>query len=90
MRCEFQNLKIAITDAVHLKAVCDVLDSMGYTKSSASIIYPWTKELICREFGLYYNRAYLNNYADTYKKVTLTDLLRMRDTQVIGEINARH
>lgn len=26
----YQNLKIAITDEVQLKAVCDVLESMGY------------------------------------------------------------
>lgn len=32
----FDNLKIAITDEVQLKAVCDVLQSMGYEKEMAT------------------------------------------------------
>lgn len=69
---KFKNMKIAITDEVHLKAVCDVLESMGYRKD----ITRGSCFVITHEYGFYSihdHHYYFNN------ETTLTDLLAMRD-----------
>lgn len=71
----FKSMKIAITDEVHLKAVCDVLESMGYRKShegsQANFVFTIPD-------GSYWidtnNQPVFNGY-----EITLTDLLRLRD-----------
>lgn len=72
---KFKNMKIAITDEVHLKAVCDVLESMGYKPYQPSpcneCAYTWDDGFYC-----------LDKHMDSrviYDSVTLTELLAMRD-----------
>lgn len=75
----FRNMKIAITDPTHLKAVCDVLESMGYEKSD------WDDNHVCfvcaSEKGFYSNYGYMGGFWDEHL-ITLTDLLKMRDEMV--------
>lgn len=76
---KFQNLKISITDEVHLKAVCDVLESMGYyyepefsTKSkNIGQVLTW-------DDGAYHLQKGGSQLIS--KQATLADLLKMRDT----------
>lgn len=77
----FKNMKIAITDEVHLKAVCEVLESMGYeldvNERNPKAVCTWT-----------FNNSYdvrvmtVDEMTGHDKTVTLTDLLRMRDEMV--------
>lgn len=87
---KFQNLKIAITDEVHLKAVCDVLESMGYksdtrSKNKIACIYTW-------DIGSYDVASKMivdslpNDFDDGHKQATLTDLLKMHDDAFKGVI----
>ena len=76
MQAEFQNLKISITDEVHLKAVCDVLESMGYKyiskRSQSNYVYTFID-------GTYLVDM---NWQPAFSGIpysTLTDLLKMRD-----------
>lgn len=77
----FKNMKIAITDETHLKAVCDVLESMGYEKSHEC---SKSNYVFATKGGYYWidinNQPVLNNY-----QITLTDLLKMRDEMVKNE-----
>lgn len=81
---KFSNMKIAITDEAHLKAVCEVLESMGYKKS-----YQCSKSnyVFANINGSYWvdinNQPVMNDY-----EVNLSDLLRMRDEMV--KENAKH
>ena len=81
-------MKIAITDEAHLKAVCEVLESMGYKKAE-SIPYDDSDEFknCCSHVNGVY-AYYCHNLAGDYETVTLTDLLRMRDEMV--KENAKH
>lgn len=74
---KFQNLKIAITDNDHLKAVCDVLESMGYIKESFfESVDLFIHTSICGEYCGYISDLYWG------KEITLADLLKMRDEMV--------
>lgn len=81
----FKNMKIAITDEVQLKAVCDVLQSMGYNpyqpSPSDECVYTW-------EDGFYCVDKYMESRV-IYKTVTLTDLLALRDKQFMEKIHAK-
>ena len=80
-KTEFKNMKIAITDEVHLKAVCEVLESMGYeqddiTYDKVITVCTWS---LSRTYDCY-NMDLVCHYHDEI--VTLTDLLKMRDDMV--------
>jgi hypothetical protein len=71
-------MKIEITDAAHLKAVCDILESMGYSLLEELI----NSDTYINTFdcGLYYGIGIDSDLPNT----TLTDLLKMRDELVKG------
>lgn len=75
----FKNMKIEITNDAHLKAVCDVLESMGYQRTG------WTDIntlIICAiDKGYYSNYTRMDNFWDEYL-ITLPELLKMRDDMV--------
>lgn len=79
---KFKNMKIAITDEVHLKAVCDVLESMGYVLDAVHEIDNF--------IHTYKRGCFKGFYSDLHwgEIVTLSDLLRMRDKMV--KDNAKH
>ncbi len=86
----FDNLKIAITDAVQLKAVCDVLESVGYWLSIHSMgPYPFDGD---NSIVTYDDKTYIeycHKYAgEDCKLVTLNDLLIMRDKKIKEKIGA--
>ena len=86
----FKNLKIAITDETHLKAVCDVLESMGYLKG-LSLDYVGSdqyKYIMTHDNGVY---AYYCHYEEPsdYLEPTLSDLLKMRDDMVKANAKSR-
>lgn len=89
---KFQNLKIAITDEVHLKAVCDVLESMGYKNEQFD--FPITnhrgassfKSIACYERGVYFLHKLDASQINLWEVTTLTDLLKMRDEAFKGAI----
>lgn len=73
----YKNMKISITDEVHLKDVCDVLESMGYVcarKSIAHINMVITSSSEKRYIAIKTESPTGNT--------TLTDLLKMRDEMV--------
>ena len=79
----FKNLKIAITDETHLKAVCDVLESMGYSEGLSVAFdnnneYKWVGSNSNGVFGYYTHK----NPFIRYDVATLSDLLHMRDDMV--------
>lgn len=79
------NLKIAITDAVQLKAVCDVLDSMGYKntyKTASKVTTVITDKTTYSLLGL------PCEIIDDRNAATLTDLLAMRDKKIKEKIGA--
>lgn len=79
---KFQNLKIAITDNDHLKAVCDVLESMGY-EQQAWVGYRNVMFLTTNTNGKYTDHAIsLVNCFAHINQTTLSDLLKMRDEMV--------
>lgn len=78
----YQNLKIAITDEVQLKAVCEVLESMGFE---------------CERESENPNMIITSNKGDRYIAIcvvyprgttTLTNLLALRDKQFMEKIHA--
>ena len=72
----FKNLKIAITDETHLKAVCEVLESIDYKSSyetSNSVVAVHTDS-----FGYYHKISIMGES----NLVNLSDLLKMRDDMV--------
>lgn len=76
----FKNMKIEITDYDHLKAVCDVLVSMGYFEGLSFDFdeddeYKWVGSGSNGVFGYYTHK---NHFFD-YSKTTLSDLIKMRD-----------
>ena len=77
----FKNLKIAITDETHLKAVCEVLESMGITNKG---LFTKVKNpsWICVCSGRHIMDLKNNPVVDIYETVTLSDLLKMRDDMV--------
>lgn len=82
----FNNLKIAITDAVQLKAVCDVLESMGYR---LVCVFTNTKWILTKSQGIYMGiDDSLGDAPNHFIATTLTDLLAMRDKQFKEKIGA--
>lgn len=81
----FDNLKIAITDEVQLKAVCDVLESMGYDKPFQVFDDKDIETVECYDDGSL--AKYGCDLGDNGKTVTLTDLLAIRDKQFMEKIN---
>ena len=82
----FKNMKIEITDEVQLKAVCDVLERMGYTKWDEA---EKPKFIVCHSRGGTYQMVWndLPRLA-SYPLVNLTDLLVLRDKQFMEKLNA--
>ena len=77
---EFKNMKIEIKDEAHLKAVCDVLESMGYKKSigcNANVKYVYVFTDGKYRCDINYQPAF-----DHISYTTLSDLLKMRDDMV--------
>ena len=79
----FKNLKIAITDKTHLKAVCEVLESMGYSEGLSVAFdnndeYKWVGSNFNGVFGYYVHK----DPCIRYDVVNLSDLLKMRDDMV--------
>lgn len=81
----FKNMKISITDEAHLKAVCGVLESMGYKKQAWFTDKP--NYIWCNKKGnmssFLHEPTGLGEYLND---VTLTDLLKMRDEMVKEKI----
>lgn len=82
----YQNLKIAITDEVQLKAVCEVLKTMKYRKVRNAFCHH-DNYVITRSDGYYSGVISDTGYKIGYKLVTLTDLLALRDKQFKEKIN---
>lgn len=78
----YKNMKIAITDEVQLKAVCDVLESMGYAKRAT---HTHSKYIKTNESGIF--DCFWANY-EINCNTTLTDLLALRDKHFMENINA--
>ena len=76
----FKNLKIAITDETHLKAVCEVLESIGYRLKNKDTVEHDDKCVICFDSGSYFGWWDGDNW--TIQEATLSDLLKMRDDMV--------
>ena len=82
---KFDNLKIAITDEVHLNAVCNVLESMGFTfncgcdDKDAKMI---TANNHYMQYDIY------SHISDWECNATLTDLLTLRDKHFMEKIHA--
>ena len=83
----FKNMKIAITDKVQLKAVCEVLQSMGYEKQFQVFDDNEIKSVECYDDGSL--AKYGCDLGRNGETVTLTDLLAMRDKQFMEKINAK-
>lgn len=96
MKQDFQNLKIAITDEVHLKAVCDVLESMGYKNEQFDFHIQNHRDIkqfqsvACYEHGVYCVHKLDVNWINFCELATLTDLLKMRDNQIKEAISAKY
>ena len=80
----FKNMKIAITDEAHLKAVCDVLRSIGYSVWGVGLgASNWVATSKIGNATTFEFDACCDNTL-----VTLSDLLAMRDKMV--KDNAKH
>lgn len=77
----FKNLKIAVTDNDHLKAVCDVLRSMGYRKTRNAFC-EHDNYVITRSDGYYSGFITDTGFKIGHITATLSDLLKMRDEMV--------
>ncbi|MEG2271520.1 MAG: hypothetical protein RSC05_04545 [Acinetobacter sp.] len=78
----FKNLKIAITDETHLKAVCDVLESMDCWLNcgdGSNKLAKWVIVVKSGRYDIYNNDRASGDWAQT---ITLSDLLKMRDDMV--------
>jgi hypothetical protein len=81
---KFKNMKIAITDETHLKAVCDVLRSIGYSVWAAGLgASNW---VVTSKVGN--ATTFEFDVCSDNTLVTLSDLLAMRDKMV--KDNAKH
>lgn len=82
----YKNMKIEITDEVQLKAVCDVLERMGYKKFDEA---EKPKFIVCHGRGGTYQMVWndLPRLA-SYPLVNLTDLLYLRDKHFMEKIHA--
>lgn len=81
----FKDMKVAITDEVQLKAVCDVLESMGYGYWGIEQNDKWIGiSFRSKQFTTFPTDAYFTDETLT----TLTDLLALRDKQFMEKIHA--
>lgn len=80
-------MKIAITDEAHLKAVCEVLETIMYEKKGLFTDIPDPKWVCACDDGQLMD-LHDDPFVGWYKEVTLNDLLRMRDEMV--KENAKH
>ena len=79
-------MKIEITDEPHLKAVCEVLESIGYKP----VLFTPNKDtafIVCYESGNFTDWGRFNSGSYSWDLTTLTDLLKMRDEKIKGYIN---
>lgn len=83
----FKNMKIAITDDVHLRSVCEVLETLKYKKKGLFTDIPEPKFVCACDDGQIMD-LHDDPIVGWYKEVTLSDLLRIRDEMVKG--NAKH
>lgn len=83
----FKNMKIEITDGVQLKAVCDVLQNMGYDKPFQVFDDNEIETVECYDDGRL--AKYGSDLGNNGETVTLTDLLALRDKQFMGKIHAK-
>ena len=83
---KYKNMKIAITDNINLKEVCEVLESMGYECGNAyffkieSLKAGLIKSIASYENGSYY--FYNNLELDCIyncQEILLSSLIKMRD-----------
>lgn len=82
----FKNMKIEITDEVQLKAVCDVLLSIGYGSWGINKNDKWIgASFKNKQFTTFSSDAFFSDEVIT----TLTDLLAMRDKQFMESIHAK-
>ena len=79
----YKRMKIAITDEVQLKAVCDVLESIGFKFGFKSEV-KMTKHIETYSDGVYDMYCFNDSGCNT----TLTDLLSLRDKQFMEKLNA--
>lgn len=85
----FKNMKIEINDEVHLNAVCEVLESMGYKKGH-SMNYDGLHEypaVVAYTNGAYAYYCHMGSGVDS-PLITLTDLLALRDKHFMEKIHA--
>lgn len=76
-----QFLKIAITDEVQLKSVCDVLETMGYTKECSGLNYETLDTepaVVAHQDGIYAYYCHKNSGGGS-SLITLNDLIALRD-----------
>ena len=82
---KFKNMKIAITDETHLKAVCDVLRSIGYSVWAVGLgASNW---VVTSKIGNATTFAF--DACSDNTLVTLSDLLAMRDDMVKANEKSR-
>lgn len=81
----FDNLKIAITDEAQLKAVCDVLKTMGFVKSMSNGVTGFIYTFIDGSYQIDMNHQPV---FDHIPYTNLTDLLALRDKQFMEKIHA--
>lgn len=85
---KFKNMKIAITDEVQLKAVCGVLESMGYfNEKEFNTKCDKIGQVLTWDDGAYHLQKGGGGLICT--QATLTDLLAMRDKQFMEKVNAK-
>ena len=81
----YKRMKIAITDEVQLKAVCDVLKTMGFVKSMSNGVTGFIYTFIDGSYRIDMNHQPV---FDHIPYTNLTDLLAMRDKQIKEKIGA--
>lgn len=83
----FKNMKIAITDNDHLKAVCDALESIGYKLFGCIVYGNYVDGKLCGSHDriITTEKGYFtgthNKFAsdNIFANTTLSDLLKIRD-----------
>ena len=82
---KFKNMKIAITDEAHLKAVCDALRSIGY--SVWGVVLGASNWVVTSKIGN--ATTFEFDACSDNTLVTLSDLLIMRDKMVEDNAKSR-
>lgn len=81
----YKNMKIAITDEAQLKAVCDVLKTMGFVKSMSNGVTGFIYTFIDGSYRIDINHQPV---FDHIPYTNLTDLLALRDKHFMEKIHA--